>query len=836
MDSLFFFSFFFVDVTSGDLTELRILEWCNLNKLRLASVIYEMNTSFKYLSKRAQLLMAIMLRRAIWNWIETFPSEFGSLWALTPAASSIPTPSSTPSPPHTPKHLHRQQSNPKISSDQLASPDQLFFTLLSLNDSLSRRRVLFWPLQIMLLMLCPEIMSSMWKQNNVKSSFTNLLSGSLSSSSSSSHSSATTSSVLKAQTWFDSVRKNLKSKLGEVSTLCLVDVCRASTFVGKVEGGMLRLMAYNMEMELKIKLFSSILSDSPSLLSSSSSISSSSNSITNNSIIINTINNSSSSSNSKDGDDASIHYDTQILIDCLTSFFKLSTWNTLRHLVPKFLDPQVPSIFKIVLVKSCLEMVSEVSPLPWNPTIDGSLAVHLRVLFLDYLATRSKHGANGVGDVYDFRGKKVNTATTVAAHERKLRKVFIEESNDRRSILIGVLKIWCKCPLMAIIKDTTVIGYEELTILFHGITSCLSDGSSQRIRSSAAECLRVLFRLDIVKAWDSSNPDWRALRRQQLQQLQQLHEQPKQDHTLQLHPLLCWTDSSMFIFWKISSQVVESICKHLLNIRQDNSNHQSVEKSNTITSLSSSNSSSASISCKSNNSSSLPSSDDQLSRTILLALLELLKDLLRLRNIFLKIRPDMAFVGSGLPERVAATEVLETALLVLLCFPHSEVISLTVECVGLLVDEIDITEESTSRLNAASNSKNKSYSTSKKNHSNVSNVSLESKPLSPAHSTAPMSFHISSLTADAEDTQSDAYTVKDTIIQQQQRPPSFHTGRLSPEISSDSMVSFPLDDEIRIVLSVVENMGVYRELKGLFDGIPIVVSQKVLQKRIRKVI
>ncbi|RKO83688.1 hypothetical protein BDK51DRAFT_27542, partial [Blyttiomyces helicus] len=64
---------------AGDLTELRFLEWCNLNRARLGMVIGELASLSKTFSKRAQFLAAIIIRRAIWNWIESYPLEFLAL-------------------------------------------------------------------------------------------------------------------------------------------------------------------------------------------------------------------------------------------------------------------------------------------------------------------------------------------------------------------------------------------------------------------------------------------------------------------------------------------------------------------------------------------------------------------------------------------------------------------------------------------------------------------------------------------------------------------------------------------------------------------------------------
>lgn len=64
---------------SVDLTEIRLLEWCSLNRSRLGMVLAELCNTVKHFPKRVQLLTAVVLRRSIWNWIGSFSGEFEAL-------------------------------------------------------------------------------------------------------------------------------------------------------------------------------------------------------------------------------------------------------------------------------------------------------------------------------------------------------------------------------------------------------------------------------------------------------------------------------------------------------------------------------------------------------------------------------------------------------------------------------------------------------------------------------------------------------------------------------------------------------------------------------------
>lgn len=127
-------------------SDMRLLECCSLNSKRLATVltgkdalflfcvflthfpIIEFCNSFMHLKKATQLIVAATLRRSIWGWIETYPGEFMQLC----------------------------QSQKKLDG----GPDILFEICLSLADT-TRKKAILWPLQTMLLVLCPDILYSL---------------------------------------------------------------------------------------------------------------------------------------------------------------------------------------------------------------------------------------------------------------------------------------------------------------------------------------------------------------------------------------------------------------------------------------------------------------------------------------------------------------------------------------------------------------------------------------------------------------------------------------------------------------------------------------------------
>ncbi|CAI2172941.1 5991_t:CDS:10 [Funneliformis geosporum] len=179
--------------------ELKLLECSDLNSKRLSMVLQELCGSFLHLKRSAQTMMANVLRKAIWNWIEVFPAEFVTLC----------------------------QSQKRLEG----GPEILFDYCNNIADSHVRKKSVFWPLQTMLLILCPDI----------------LMNASMSDR---------TSSTNKRVAFLDSLKQSLRrSRLADVAVVCYVDICKASTYVAKNDSSALRLIVPDIENDLKAKLF-----------------------------------------------------------------------------------------------------------------------------------------------------------------------------------------------------------------------------------------------------------------------------------------------------------------------------------------------------------------------------------------------------------------------------------------------------------------------------------------------------------------------------------------------------------------------------------------------------
>ncbi|KAI9310474.1 hypothetical protein BX666DRAFT_2126182 [Dichotomocladium elegans] len=178
--------------------ELRLFECAALNQKRLTRVLSAVCANLMHLKKDTQLFLAVVLRRAIWSWIENFPSEFIDLC-------------------HEQKRLE-------------GGPEILFDICDSLAD-VTRRKAIFWPLQTMLLIIAPDVLlTSVLAEGrdaqNKKTIFLNTL------------------------------KRSLKgSRMAELAAICYIDICKAATYVSDPEDSALRLLVPEVESELINKLF-----------------------------------------------------------------------------------------------------------------------------------------------------------------------------------------------------------------------------------------------------------------------------------------------------------------------------------------------------------------------------------------------------------------------------------------------------------------------------------------------------------------------------------------------------------------------------------------------------
>ncbi|WVR09039.1 hypothetical protein IAU60_006099 [Kwoniella sp. DSM 27419] len=195
-----------------DVAELKLIQWANLDRNRLITVIQEVATVFLNVKRPAQPVLAMTVREAIWRWITVYPAEYEAMVA----------------------------DNTKLDP----GVDHLFDILSSISDigstSNARRTRAFYPLMAMLLVLLPDTLKRIaMSELSTRGS----------------------SSGTKKASYIDSLRKGLNTSKGfETCVACYVDLVRASVAVSpKLEQSGIRGLGLDIQNDLKHALFSSTL-------------------------------------------------------------------------------------------------------------------------------------------------------------------------------------------------------------------------------------------------------------------------------------------------------------------------------------------------------------------------------------------------------------------------------------------------------------------------------------------------------------------------------------------------------------------------------------------------
>lgn len=178
---------------------LNLIEYLNLNSTRLTDILQKVLAASEdapFKKDNLRILLARVLTRAIWNWIDNYPMEFVSL----------------------------SQNGTKLPG----KPDELFDVFVGWSGK--NKKGHYWEIQTMLLILCPDIMFKVAKSETTKETATK-------------------------EKFMHNLNKALKGKLADIAVVCYVNIFKASTFVTKQDSSALRFTVTAIEPELKERLF-----------------------------------------------------------------------------------------------------------------------------------------------------------------------------------------------------------------------------------------------------------------------------------------------------------------------------------------------------------------------------------------------------------------------------------------------------------------------------------------------------------------------------------------------------------------------------------------------------
>ncbi|XP_066520805.1 neurofibromin isoform X2 [Hoplias malabaricus] len=394
-----------------DVHDIELIQYINVDCSKLKRLLQETVLKFKALKKPAQLAVISSLEKAFWNWVEYYPDEFTMLYQ-------------------------------RPQADMAESAEKLFDLVDSFAES-AKRKAAVWPLQIILLILCPEITQSISKE-------------------------VVEDSKANKKLFLDSLRKALaghgsSKQLTESAAIACVKLCKASTYINWEDNSVIFLLVQSIVVDLKALLFNPTKPFSRGTGCQSA--------------------------------------DVDLMIDCFVSCFRINPHNNQHFKV--CLASTSPPTFHFVLVNSLHKIITN-SHLDWWPKIDAIYCYsgELRVMFAEtkgrVIQSLSAHAPLRMTPSLTFKEKMT---TSLKFKEKSA------DLDSRSLLLALVKLIHADPKLMLHnpgkqgqeIQNSTaelIIGLVQLVPLTH--TSELSQ--------EAMEALLVLHQPETIELWNPHTP------------------------------------------------------------------------------------------------------------------------------------------------------------------------------------------------------------------------------------------------------------------------------------------------------------------------------------------
>uniref|UniRef100_A0A8B9RAF0 Neurofibromin n=1 Tax=Astyanax mexicanus TaxID=7994 RepID=A0A8B9RAF0_ASTMX len=394
-----------------DVHDIELIQYINVDCSKLKRLLQETVLKFKALKKPAQLSVINSLEKAFWNWVEFYPDEFTMLYQ-------------------------------RPQADMADSAEKLFDLVDSFAES-AKRKAAVWPLQIILLILCPEITQSISKE-------------------------VVEDSKANKKLFLDSLRKALaghgsSKQLTESAAIACVKLCKASTYINWEDYSVIFLLVQSIVVDLKALLFNPTKPFSRGTGCQSA--------------------------------------DVDLMIDCFVSCFRINPHNNQHFKV--CLASSSPPTFHFVLVNSLHKIITN-SHLDWWPKIDAiyCYSVELRAMFADtqgrVVQSHSAHQPLRMTPSLTFKEKMT---TSLKFKEKSA------DMDSRSLLLALVKLIHADPKLMLhnpgkqgveIQSSTTelIIGLVQLVPLTH----------ASELSQEAMEALLVLHQPETIELWNPDTP------------------------------------------------------------------------------------------------------------------------------------------------------------------------------------------------------------------------------------------------------------------------------------------------------------------------------------------
>uniref|UniRef100_A0A3P9ATN2 Neurofibromin 1 n=1 Tax=Maylandia zebra TaxID=106582 RepID=A0A3P9ATN2_9CICH len=395
-----------------DVHDIELMQYINVDCSKLKRLLQETVMKFRALKKPAQLAVISSLEKAFWNWVECYPDEFTMLYQ-------------------------------RPQSDMAEAAEKLFDLVDSFAES-TKRKAAVWPLQIILLILCPEITHTISKDTVEESKANKKL-------------------------FLDSLRKALAGQGGskqlmESAAIACVKLCKASTYINWEDHSTIFLLVQSIVMDLKALLFNPA---KPFWRGTGSQ-----------------------------------NADVELMMDCFVSCFRINPHNNQHFKV--CLASSSPSTFHFVLVNSLHRIINN-SHLDWWPKIDAVYchSGELRFMFSDTLNRVTQgtgtHAPLRMTPSLTFIGKK----TTSLKFKEKATDL---DTRSYKCLLLALVKLIHADPKLMLhnpVKQAPEMQ-SSTAELITGLVQLVPLTNSTQLSQEAMEALLVLHQPENIELW---NPD-----------------------------------------------------------------------------------------------------------------------------------------------------------------------------------------------------------------------------------------------------------------------------------------------------------------------------------------
>lgn len=402
-----------------DCSDIELIQHINIDVINLIKLLEETIQKYRLLKKSAHIVLINSIERAICNWMETYPNEFADI---------------------------QKKPNEKLSKICC----DLFDILDNTIDNKKCKTIIVWPLQIMLLILSPQIIEEI-----INAEFGAPLS----------------QKNLKKKQFIDCIKKSLLTHgsssnrhSNEAAAVTCVKLCKSSTYINNLDSN-----------NVIFKLVQNIMSDLITLL----------------------FNQCKPFSRSQ----STIIQDIDLMIDCFVSCFRIKPHND--DIIKICLNLNSPTIYQFVLISSLYKIITQ-PRLIWWPKIDilYTRSYELRNMFTDTL--------NKVTQNYISHTplRMIQSLTMKGKEQSKYKERGGDDISSYKNLLLWMVKLIHTDPMLMLYNNGKT-GHEiqsSTLELINGLVSLVHQPTMNDIANEAMEALLVLHHPDKIKSWNPESP------------------------------------------------------------------------------------------------------------------------------------------------------------------------------------------------------------------------------------------------------------------------------------------------------------------------------------------